>query len=126
MKKFIFLFLMLFGSITSHAEVIDVSCPTEQEVLLKVVNFLPSADSQSARGQCIVSVATYSWWDMVDFEGPIMVNIAAGDCNSNDFIWGDQGTFIMASISYQFKISRCQSNPGCHYECRPIIKLWSL
>ncbi|MBK9323717.1 MAG: hypothetical protein IPM97_12380 [Bdellovibrionaceae bacterium] len=104
-----------------------LGCPMSSEHLLEVAEFLPSANSNSNRGICYVKANSYSWWDLMETsDRAYEIEVNAGFCNSQDFIRNKDKLLIKATVSYKGKVSRCESNPGCHYTCKPIIKLWSL
>lgn len=103
-------------------------CPQSAEVLLEVANFTPSrsADSRANKGQCAVKTVYYSWWDLIQDSSPKDIIVDAGSCESKDFIYQNNVPFIKSTLSYLVKVSSCKSNPGCNYECLPIVSLWSL
>ncbi len=105
------------------------NCPASSQQVLEVTNFLPYADSNSSKGICYVKANYYSWWDLItESKTPseVEVEVEAGTCNSHDFVSFKGKRLIKATVSYQGEVSMCGSNPGCHYECKPIIELWSL
>lgn len=103
------------------------NCPASSEQLLEVTKFLPSANSNSSKGICYVKANYYSWWDLInESKTPYEVEVDAGICNSHEFISFNGKRLIKATVSYQGEVSMCGSNPGCHYECKPIIELWSI
>lgn len=102
-------------------------CPMSSEQLLGVTKFIPSANSNSSKGICYVKVNSYSWWDLIGTsDRAYEVEVNTGFCNSQDFIKQNDQLLIKATVTYESKVSRCESNPGCHYTCKPIIELWSL
>lgn len=105
-----------------------LTCPLEKTELVEVIKFIPSAsaDSNSTDGTCYVKVNYYSWWHLINYSSiPDEVEIKAGECNSSHFQNYNNKLFIAAEISYLPKVSKCGSNPGCHYECKPHIELFS-
>ena len=101
-------------------------CPMSSEYLLEVTKFIPSADSNSSKGICYVKVNSYSWWDLIGTsDSTYEVEVNAGVCNSNDFSSFEDKLLIKATVSYKGNVTMCRSNPGCHYECKPIVALWS-
>lgn len=105
------------------------SCPLVSSELLEVTEFISSnsADSRSTKGTCYVKVNHYSWWDLIDTsDDPYRVNVDAGECDRKNFQYHNNTTLIAAEVSYKTVVSMCRSNPGCHYECIPIVKLFSL
>lgn len=102
------------------------NCPAISEELLEVTKFIPSANSNSSKGICHVKANYYSWWDLINpSKNPYEIEINAGVCNTNNFISFKDKLLIKATVSYKGDVSMCGSNPGCHYECKPIIDLWS-
>lgn len=105
------------------------NCPHNSDQLLEVTKFLSfqSADYKSSKGTCFVKTNYYSWWDLInEQQRPHEVEIDAGKCNSKDFLKYDGKLFVKGTVLYQGEVSMCGSNPGCHYECKPKIELWSL
>lgn len=103
------------------------NCPQSSDQLLEVTKFLLSADSKSSKGICFVKTNYYSWWDLIATQNnPYKIDIDAGQCNSKDFLQNKGKLFIKGTVSYQGEVSMCDSHPGCHYECKPKIELWSL
>ena len=103
------------------------NCPASSEQLLEVTEFLGSANSESQRGICKVKANYYSWWDLIsEHQQPSKIEVEVGYCNASDFLRYDEKRLIKGTVSYSAKVSMCESNPGCHFECRPNIVIWSL
>lgn len=129
--------LTLTALTTSSALAFDMSkyypeeipnCPSVSNELLEVTKFIPnaSADSNSTKGTCYVKAKHYSWWDLINTQdNSYKVAVNAGTCDSKNFQNHNNIILIAAEVSYKFEISMCENNPGCHYECKPIVKLFS-
>lgn len=106
-----------------------LNCPASSEQLLEITKFIPSANSNSSKGICYVKANYYSWWDLINESNTpneVEVQVDAGLCNSSEFIIFKGQRIIKATVLYRGNVSMCGSNPGCHYECKPIIQPWSL
>lgn len=91
-----------------------VTCPLEKEHLLQVLNFAPSADSNSSKGICTLEVVGYQ------YPAP---KINLSNCDSQNFLEHEGKTFIIGSVSYREVISKCESIIGCQYSCKPQVTL---
>jgi len=102
----------------------SLGCPLNSNELVEVSKFLPSANSNSTNGICYVKVNYYSWWDLISNRyNPQLIEVNAGNCDSNNFLPYNGKKLIKAEIMYLERISRCESNPGCFYECKPQVQL---
>ncbi len=100
-------------------------CSQGSDQLLNVTKFLPSADSKTTAGICYVKVNSYSWdYSVNNSQIPHEIEVAA-KCNSKDFLEYNGKIFINGSVSYFGFATKCETNRGCQYMCRPVVELWS-
>lgn len=94
-------------------------CPERSIEMLEIAYFLPSANSDTTKGICIVNTQYYSWWEH-ESSKPTKIEVQTA-CDSNDFVQYKGKKMIQSEVSYKGEVSMCDSSHGCFYECRPQV-----